>query len=78
MRLALFTLSIASTLSLDNGVGITPLLGFNSWNVFACNVNETVLMKTMVSLRCAPYSFNCLATCECLTFSFYLHPIISP
>ena len=38
---------LSSALALDNGLGLTPLLGFNSWNVFACAVNETVLRATM-------------------------------
>lgn len=43
--------SLAAVQALDNGLGTTTLLGFNSWNIFACNVNETVLMKTMVSIQ---------------------------
>jgi len=26
-------------LSLDNGVGLTPPMGWNSWNHFACKIN---------------------------------------
>jgi alpha-galactosidase len=25
--------------SLDNGLGITPPMGWNSWNHFGCNIN---------------------------------------
>jgi len=32
--------------SLDNGLAITPQMGWNSWNHFACNVNETVVRAT--------------------------------
>lgn len=46
-----FLASLATVKALDNGLGTTTLLGFNSWNIFACNVNETVLMKTMVSIQ---------------------------
>jgi alpha-galactosidase len=51
---------ITFALALDNGLGRTPLLGFNSWNIFACSVNETVLMKTMVSLIAMCYVPTCL------------------
>jgi hypothetical protein len=33
--------------ALDNGLGLTPLLAYNSWNIFACAVNETVMKQTM-------------------------------
>jgi hypothetical protein len=32
--------------ALDNGLGRTPQLGWNSWNRFACNINETVVRQT--------------------------------
>jgi alpha-galactosidase len=30
----------------DNGLGITPPMGWNSWNHFACNINEELIKKT--------------------------------
>jgi len=40
-------LAVLSTVSaLDNGLGLTPQMGWNSWNKFACNVNETVIRQT--------------------------------
>lgn len=32
--------------SVDNGLGMTPQMGWNSWNKFACNINETLIRKT--------------------------------
>lgn len=32
--------------SIDNGLGKTPQMGWNSWNHFKCNVNETLVKKT--------------------------------
>jgi alpha-galactosidase len=32
--------------SLDNGEGITPPMGWNSWNHFGCKINETLIRKT--------------------------------
>ena len=54
--------------ALDNGVGQTPILGFNSWNIFACNVNETVMMETMelfvtLGLRDAGYKYVNIDDC---------------
>lgn len=31
--------------ALNNGVGRTPAMGWNSWNFFRCNINETVIKE---------------------------------
>ena len=38
--------SIFVASALDNGLGLTPQMGWNSWNKFACNVNEDVIKQT--------------------------------
>lgn len=43
--ITLFCLS--GILALDNGLGKTPAMGWNTWNKFACNINETLIMKTV-------------------------------
>jgi alpha-galactosidase len=53
-------LSLAA--ALDNGVGRRPTLGWNSWNIFACSVNETLMRDTMdafvtLGLRDAGYVY---------------------
>jgi len=35
---------------LDNGLGRTPPMGWNSWNHFACDINETVIKETADAL----------------------------
>ncbi|XP_038719895.1 alpha-galactosidase 3-like isoform X2 [Tripterygium wilfordii] len=37
-------------LQLDNGLAQTPPMGWNSWNFFACNINETVIKETADAL----------------------------
>ena len=32
---------------LDNGLGLTPAMGWNSWNKFNCFINETVIKQTV-------------------------------
>ena len=32
-------------LSLDNGVGLTPPMGWNSWNRYNCNINESIVRQ---------------------------------
>lgn len=36
--------------ALDNGLARTPQMGWNSWNHFACNINETVYRSTVDAL----------------------------
>ncbi|KAG2482926.1 hypothetical protein HYH03_018204 [Edaphochlamys debaryana] len=31
--------------ALNNGVGRTPAMGWNSWNYFRCNINETIIRE---------------------------------
>ncbi|NUS62082.1 MAG: alpha-galactosidase, partial [Saccharothrix sp.] len=40
-------LNVESARALDNGVARTPPMGWNSWNTFGCNINES-LIKQMV------------------------------
>lgn len=39
------TLSLKPAQALDNGVGRTPPMGWNSWNTFGCNINETLIRQ---------------------------------
>ena len=38
-------------LNLDNGLGRTPQMGWNSWNKFGCNINEKLIMETIDTLN---------------------------
>jgi alpha-galactosidase len=35
----LICLEIIIGMGLDNGLGLTPPMGWNSWNKFGCNIN---------------------------------------
>ncbi|CAF0788486.1 unnamed protein product [Rotaria sp. Silwood1] len=39
-----------SIYSLDNGLGKTPQMGWNSWNHFGCNINEAIIRSTADAL----------------------------
>lgn len=38
-----FVATAPSAQALDNGVGRTPPMGWNSWNTFFCNINESLI-----------------------------------
>ena len=37
--------TIHRTNALDNGVALTPPMGWSTWNTFACEINETVIKQ---------------------------------
>ena len=41
----LCAVSLTNAYSLDNGLARTPPMGWNSWNKFACNVNEQLIRE---------------------------------
>lgn len=43
VKLVLFLAGIGVALAVQNGLGLTPQMGWNSWNHFGCNINETVI-----------------------------------
>ena len=49
-KLLILSLLISSALSLDNGLGLTPQMGWNTWNKFACNINETLIYDSIDAL----------------------------
>ena len=46
--------SVSLVHCLDNGLGLTPQMGWNSWNHFACNINEEIILETMQALSTSP------------------------
>ncbi|XP_060181719.1 alpha-galactosidase 3 isoform X2 [Lycium barbarum] len=37
-------------LQIDNGLALSPQMGWSTWNFFACNINETVIKETADAL----------------------------
>lgn len=60
-RLACAVLSVAHVEGLDNGVGLAPLLAWSTWNRFANNINESLVMsigEALVSTGLAAAGFD--------------------
>jgi alpha-galactosidase len=49
-------LSFSLVDALDNGLGLTPQMGWNSWNHFACNINEELISETIQALSTSQLS----------------------
>ena len=70
LALILFASSIAPTRALDNGLGRTPSMGYNTWYSFfespteaACK--DTISLLQTLGLRAAGYEYlyDCPASC---------------
>ncbi|XP_039047783.1 alpha-galactosidase 1-like [Hibiscus syriacus] len=46
MELAPLTVATSRRNMLTNGLGMTPPMGWNSWNHFGCNIDETMIRET--------------------------------
>jgi len=44
--LVLLFLQFSSIFSLNNGLALTPAMGWNSWNHFGCNISEQIIRDT--------------------------------
>lgn len=61
-------LALQMALAVDNGMGRTPPMGWNSWNRFACNINETLIRQTadlLVSTGLADKGYKFLNLDDC-------------
>ncbi|GAV62369.1 Melibiase domain-containing protein [Cephalotus follicularis] len=53
---------------LDNGLALTPQMGWNSWNHFNCDINETIIKETadaMVSIGLAALGYRYINIDDC-------------
>ncbi|KAK4403448.1 Alpha-galactosidase 3 [Sesamum angolense] len=63
-----FDTSKYGILQLSNGLALTPQMGWNSWNFFACNINETVIKETadaLISTGLAKLGYNYVNIDDC-------------
>ena len=49
-KILIFSLLISLISTLDNGLGLTPQMGWNTWNKFACKINETLIYQSIDAL----------------------------
>ena len=47
----IYIFSFQKIFSLDNGLGLTPQMGWNTWNKFGCNINEQLIRDTIDTLN---------------------------
>lgn len=50
IRYIFIVLALSAVIALDNGLGATPPLGFNTWNHFGCDINEQIIKDSADAL----------------------------
>ena len=71
----------AAVLGYDNGEGVTPQMGWNSWNHYHCNINETVLRATadqFIALDLPKYGYKYVNVDDCWAASRDANGVIQP
>jgi alpha-galactosidase len=46
----------------DNGLGLTPQMGWNTWNHFGCDISEDTIMsaaQAMVAKNLTQFGYEC-------------------
>ncbi|KAI4332035.1 hypothetical protein L6164_016976 [Bauhinia variegata] len=64
----LLLVALTSTVAANNGLGQTPLMGWNSWNHFYCKINENLIRETadaMVSSGLAKLGYQYINLDDC-------------
>ena len=54
-ELLIFMCIFHATKSLDNGLGRTPQMGWNSWNHFRCAIDSQLVMEIADAFVCINY-----------------------
>ena len=49
--LFIYIISITKIFSINNGLGLTPQMGWNTWNKFGCDINEDLIRDTIDTLN---------------------------
>ena len=66
---------------LNNGLGLTPQMGWNSWNKFACHITEKIIIDTidaLVSKGFVKAGYNYINLDDCWQISRYENGTIIP
>ena len=66
----LFLALLAPSYSIDNGLALTPPMGFANWNVFGCDYNDTTfrsMADAFVSTGLAAAGYKYMLVQECIT-----------
>lgn len=80
IRILFVLISIAVVRCLDNGLGLTPQMGWNSWNHFGCNINENLIKRTadlLVSTGLAQKGYNYLNLDDCWQVLLFLFRLLA-
>jgi alpha-galactosidase len=76
VKIFILSICILQACSLDNGLGLTPQMGWNSWNHFGCNINENLIKQTadlLVSTGLAAKGYKYVNLDDCWQVFLYFY-----
>lgn len=62
MSLALVATLWAGTAALDNGLAVTPQMGWNTWNHFGCDISEDTILsaaQAIIANNLTQFGYEC-------------------
>lgn len=62
VSLALLSYFWTTTLAADNGLAVTPQMGWNTWNHFGCNINEDTILdaaNAVIANNLTQFGYEC-------------------
>ncbi len=71
-KLIVLFIILFTSQTLDNGLGLRPPMGWNSWNHFGCNISENLIKETadlLVATGLAAKGYNYLNLDDCWQIS---------
>ncbi|EWC46767.1 hypothetical protein DRE_04012 [Drechslerella stenobrocha 248] len=63
-----FTALLQKAQAVDNGLALTPQMGWNTWNTFACDINEGTILgaaKALKKLKLDEYGYHYIVMDDC-------------
>lgn len=54
-----------TTVALDNGLALTPQMGWNTWNHFGCDISEDTILSAanaIVANNLTQFGYECTST----------------
>ena len=57
-----FLSALPAVMALNNGLALTPQMGWNTWNHFGCGISEDTILsaaKALISNNLTSYGYEC-------------------
>ena len=62
LKSLVYLAALGGVVALDNGLALTPQMGWNTWNHFGCDISEDTILnaaKALISNNLTALGYNC-------------------